>query len=290
MQIETLAPAFPDYQLLDCGGFEKLERFGNVTLVRPEPQAMWQPAHPDRWHQKANARFEQQGSHAGQWHIHKSTPETWELPFVSEFFRLRFRLALTKFKHVGVFPEQAVNWQFIHEQCQRLKSPRILNLFAYTGGASLAARAAGASVTHVDAVKQVVNWAKDNMALSGQDEIRWIVDDAVKFAEREARRGSQYQGILLDPPAFGHGAKGERWKLEDQIDSLLGTLAKLMPVDGCFLVFNAYSLGFSPLLLANLLSDHFPRQAKNLRLAELYLPTQWGNRKLPAGITARFAN
>lgn len=288
--IETLPPNFPAYELLDCGNFQKLERFDNVVLIRPEPQAVWQPTYPDRWEKRANARFEQEGSHSGKWQILKSCPESWEVPYVSEFFSLRFKLALTRFKHVGLFPEQAVNWEFIHEQCQRLKHPRVLNLFAYTGGASLAARAAGASVTHVDAVKQVVAWGKDNMALSGQEDIRWIVDDAVKFAEREARRGSQYNGILLDPPAFGHGAKGERWKLEDQIDTLVGTLKQLLPTDGCFLVFNAYSLGFSPLILENLLRDHFPRAAQNLRLAELYLPSTWGKHKLPAGIVARFAN
>lgn len=288
--IELLAPRFPDYELLDCGGFEKIERFGEVVLIRPEPQAVWQPAKPDQWHRRAHARFEQEGSHNGRWQILKNCPESWELPYRAEFYTLRFKLALTRFKHVGVFPEQATNWDFIYDQCQRLKAPRVLNLFAYTGGASLAARAAGASVTHVDSVKQVVGWAKDNMALSELEDIRWIVDDAVKFAEREARRGSRYGGILLDPPAFGHGAKGERWQLEDQIDGLMGTLAQLLNPDGCFLVFNAYSLGFSALLLENLLRDHFKAAAKNIRLYELYLASSWGPHKLPAGITARLTN
>ncbi len=284
-----------DYQLLDSGNFEKLEQFGPHVLIRPEPQAVWQPQLPrTEWDRSAHARFEQLGSHAGRWDRRREMPDSWEIGYAHDGLRLKFKLALTAFKHIGIFPEQAANWEFIAEQVRLLKGagqvPAVLNLFAYTGGASLAASSAGAQTTHVDSVKQVVGWARENLDRSGLDGVRWIIEDALKFVQREVRRGAKYQGILLDPPAFGHGTKGERWKLEDQIDGLLAECAKLLDPRG-FIVFNAYSLGFSALILEHLLLDHLPNAGKGktsrIEVGELYLLAKAGGRILPAGVVAR---
>ncbi len=287
-----------DYQLIDSGGFEKLERFGPYVLIRPEPQAVWQPSlERPIWDRQAHASFQQLGSHAGKWNLFKEIPENWTLAYRGDDYRLQFKLALTAFKHVGLFPEQAANWEFIVAQTRALAAaghaPHVLNLFAYTGGASLAARAAGATVTHVDSVKQVVSWARENLERSGLEGVRWIVEDALKFVQREGRRGAKYHGILLDPPAFGHGAKGERWKLEDQIDGLLAACAQLLHPEG-FVVLNCYSLGFSALILEHLLRARFaPVQGRSgaarLSIGELYLPATEGGLPLPAGVFGRIA-
>jgi 23S rRNA (cytosine1962-C5)-methyltransferase len=197
-----------------------------------------------------------------------------------------FRLGLTSFKHVGIFPEQSVNWDYIVENIGALKTikPKVLNLFAYTGGASLAAACAGAEVTHVDSIKQVVSWSNENMQLSNLTDIRWMVEDALKFVQREARRGNHYQGIILDPPAFGHGPKGEKWKLEENIAEMMqGVLSILDPAEH-FLILNAYSLGLSALVIENLLKNH---AGKNLHIGELYLQAKTGV-KLPLGVFGRF--
>lgn len=284
-----------DYQLIDSGGFEKLERFGPYLLIRPEPQAVWQPhLARERWLRQAHAHFEQLGSHAGKWHRLRDVPDHWPITYPGVGYSLTFKLALTAFKHIGLFPEQAANWDFIAAQTRQLialsERPTVLNLFAYTGGATLAARAAGAAVTHVDSVKQVVTWARENLERSGLDGVRWIVEDALKFVQREVRRGAQYHGILLDPPAFGHGASGERWKLEDHIDSLLSEVARLLHPKG-FLVFNCYSLGFSSLILEHLLRQRFAavsgKKPARLDIGELYLPAAEGALPLPAGVFGR---
>ncbi|HHG83454.1 MAG TPA: oxidoreductase [Bacteroidetes bacterium] len=283
---------FPDYELIDSGDNEKLERFGRHVLWRPEPQAVWKKAlHISEWKKLAHAHFVQEGSASGTWQrLNPDMPDSWNVNYQSGKMKLRFRLTLTRFKHVGIFPEQAVNWDFIYQQAKRLSSPGILNLFAYTGGASLAARSAGADVIHCDSIKQVVNWANGNMQLSKLDNIRWLVEDAFKFVKREAGRGHTYQGIILDPPAWGHGPKGEKWKLDEQIDQLMGFVAKILDPEKGFLVFNAYSLGYSPLILENLVRSHFkPAQIKNLEVGELCLPERSG-RRLPAGVYARFGN
>jgi len=292
---QASAPHWRSYQLIDTGEGLKVEQFGHVRLIRPEPQAVWPLARPLAAHlAEANGRFVQTGPHAGNWQtLRQPLPESWEMAYLGPDYKLRFRLALTAFKHVGVFPEQAVNWDFVVQQC-RLgaqatgRPPRVLNLFAYTGGATLAAWAAGAQATHLDAVRQVVNWAADNLRLNGGDgAVRWLVDDALKFVQREARRGAQYDGLLLDPPAFGHGPKGERWKLEDQISELLGHCAAILHPQG-FLVFNGYSLGFSPLILENLVRHHFAGHGllASLNAHELYLPDEAG-RRLPCGVVVR---
>ena len=198
-------------------------------------------------------------------------------------------MSLTSFKHVGIFPEQALNWDFIFNTVKKLEveQPRILNLFAYTGGASLAAKAAGGDVTHVDSIKQVINWSRENMESSNLKDIRWVVEDALKFVKREVKRGKKYNGIILDPPAYGIGTNGERWKLEDSINEILADISNLLD-EKHFLVLNVYSLGLSPLILENLIQTNF-RNVENLDLGEVYLNAQSGI-KLPLGILARFNN
>jgi 23S rRNA (cytosine1962-C5)-methyltransferase len=207
-----LCPArWSDYELLDCGNFQKLERFGKVITIRPEPQALWHPVFPEKeWEKQAHVRFIQKGSSSGTWKsLRSEVSSSWKIHYRFENGpALTFRLALTGFKHVGVFPEQAVNWDYIYNSLTQLSGAKFLNLFAYTGGASIAARAAGADVTHVDSIRQVVSWARENMEFSGLKDIRWVVEDALKFVKREAKRGHYYHGIILDPPAYGHDGWG----------------------------------------------------------------------------------
>lgn len=274
-----------NYELLDCGDFEKLERFGEYVLSRPEPQAIWPKQWPaEQWKKLAHARFVQEGSHSGKW-IRNQMPDNWMLEYKSAQMRLMFNLSLTSFKHVGIFPEQAANWEFIYRNAKLNSGAKVLNLFAYTGGASLAARAAGADVVHVDSVKQVISWAKRNMESSGLDNIRWTVEDAAAFVKREAKRGNQYHGIILDPPSYGIGAKGERWKLEENIGELMESIAKILVKKGGFLVFNAYSLGFSSLMIKNLTDATFP-VSKELKFGELFMASKSGF-QLPLGVFVR---
>lgn len=290
--IQTLTPEkFKDYELIDSGDGDKLERFGDYILWRPEPQAVWsKDLGETEWKKLAHARFVQEGSASGKWDRFKEMPDQWHIGYNSRGMKIRFRLGLTRFKHIGIFPEQAVNWDFVYEQSMKRRGGKVLNLFAYTGGATLAARAGGADVIHCDSIKQVVNWANVNQQASGLDGIRWLVEDAFKFVKREANRDHKYQGIILDPPAWGHGPKGEKWKLEEQINELIGLVAKILDPRDAFLVFNAYSLGFSPLILENLLRSHFHKKiTRKMESGELYLPERSG-RKLPAGIFVRFSN
>lgn len=276
-----------DYELLDCGNFEKLERFGEVVLIRPEPQALWQPVwSAEEWQKMAHGRFDQQGSNAGSWvALRKGLPEHWYLKYNSEQLKLKFRLALTGFKHVGIFPEQADNWEYIANSVKKIgQGARVLNLFAYTGGASLAAKQAGADVIHLDSVKQVVSWSRSNMELSGLSDIRWLVEDARKFVQREVKRGRTYQGIMLDPPAYGLGPNGERWKLEEQLGPMMEDVFRLLDPQGHFLVLNAYSLGLSSLIIDNFLAQHYNTAQRES--GELYLQARSGV-KLPLGVFGR---
>lgn len=252
MRSELLsASGWKDYELLDSGRFEKLERFGRYVLARPEPQAVWDRSlSEDEWRARADAVFRRDGrsGERGEWTLRAGMPDRWFVEYGGGM-SLKFRMGLTSFKHVGLFPEQAENWEFIFREVRRLGAgARVLNLFAYTGGASLAARAAGADVTHVDSVKPVVSWARENMEASGMDGIRWIVEDALKFVRREARRGRRYDGIVLDPPAYGRGAAGEKWVLEEHINEMLSLCGELLSARGSFLVLNLYSMGLSALL------------------------------------------
>ena len=282
--MELLHPThFEEYELIDCGDFEKLERFGKYITIRPEPQAVWSKAmKSSEWEQLAHVRFEQNASYAGSWRKMKDMPDQWEIGYtLPNGPQIKFHLSLTSFKHVGVFPEQASHWDYIYENMVKLKlsQPKFLNLFAYTGGASLAAKAAGADVIHLDSIKQVVSWARQNMEISKLDNIRWLVEDAMKFVRREIKRGTKYNGIILDPPAYGHGPNKEQWKLEENINEMVHSVLDMLDEEKHTLVLNTYSLGFSSLILENLLS----KRKNDLKYGELYLQASTGY-KLPLGV------
>ena len=262
-----------DYEIVDSGDGYKLERFGSYYLIRPEPKALWTKSLSDKeWHAlahtlfKPGAGFSKAGKEdSGTWELLKKMPERWFVNYAdNDGLKLRLRLSLTSFKHVGVFPEQAPNWNWIYNQTKKIgenlpqkTNPKILNIFAYTGGATLAARAAGGEVTHVDSVKQVVNWGKENMQESQMDNIRWIIDDALKFVKREGRRGNLYNGLILDPPAYGHGPNGEKWKLDELLFELLRDCEKIVAKEHAFVVLNLYSNGYSALLAKSALKKSF---------------------------------
>jgi 23S rRNA (cytosine1962-C5)-methyltransferase len=284
--MQLLTPKnFNDYELIDCGDFEKLERFGKYITIRPEPQAVWSKRYSVKeWEKLAHVKFIPKSSSSGDWKMLKKMPEQWTIDYsFNQNSKITLRLGLTSFKHVGVFPEQAVNWQKIHTFLSKQNGPKFLNLFAYTGAASIAARAAGAEVTHVDSIKQVVTWANENMQKSNLDNIRWLVDDALKFVKKEIRRGNKYQGIILDPPAFGHGPNGEKWKLEDNINEMMQSVIELVDVKSHLLILNAYSLGFSALVPQNLLKPFAERHHSSLEIGELYLNAKSGV-QLPLGV------
>lgn len=289
--MQLLSPSrWKDYELLDSGNFEKLERFGKYITIRPEPQAVWDPVlKAAEWEKLAHLKFVPKSSSAGDWvKLKREAVERWNISYALPGGKeISFRLGLTSFKHVGVFPEQAVNWDYIYSSLKEMKTskPKFLNLFAYTGGATLAARAAGAEVTHVDSIKQVVSWANENMQLSNLDNIRWMVDDALKFVKKEQRRGNKYNGIILDPPAFGHGPNGEKWKLEDNINEMAKAVVDLLNPQEHFLILNAYSLGFSAMILENLFRD----RKKNLETGELFLKAKHGG-VLPLGVFGKLKN
>ena len=292
--MQLLTPEnFSDYELIDTGNFEKLERFGKYILIRPEPQAVWRKNLSDKeWEKQAHVKFISKSSSAGTWKKLKEMPDRWGIKYQvssikTEKMEIVFRLGLTSFKHVGIFPEQAVNWNYIFECVSEMnvQQPKILNLFAYTGGASLSARAAGADVTHLDSIKQVVTWAKENMELSGLKDIRWLVEDAMTYVRREVKRGKKYHGIVLDPPAYGHGPKGESWKLEDEINEMMKLVFQLLE-EKYFLILNTYSLGFSSLVIENIFKSY---TKDKFETGELYLQSST-NQKLPLGVFGRIQN
>jgi len=268
-----------DYALIDSGGGKKLERFGKYVLIRPEPKAFWlSNLKPAEWENKAHAEFIQRSSNSGEWKKFKPMNEEWPLNFSIDNKTFTFSLRLTKFKHVGVFPEQAVNWELISSKLN--PNSKFLNLFAYTGAASIVAKSSGADVYHVDSIKQVISWSKQNMEHSGLDNIRWVLEDALKFAQREEKRGNKYDFILMDPPSFGHGPKGEKWQLSEKINPLLKACSSILNSDGC-LVWNNYSLGLSEMAIENLLKQHFT--GKKTRLGELYIKDSF-DKNLPMGV------
>jgi 23S rRNA (cytosine1962-C5)-methyltransferase len=286
--MQLLTPLhWQDYELIDCGDFEKLERFGNYITIRPEPQAVWKKRYAySEWEKLAHVKFVPKSSSSGDWKSFKKMPDQWTINYSLGNTQITLRLGLTSFKHVGVFPEQACNWDVIYNFLVDLEKPKFLNLFAYTGGASIAARAAGADVTHVDSIKQVVNWANENMQKSKLDNIRWMIDDALKFVKKEQRRGNLYQGIILDPPAFGHGPNGEKWKLEDNILEMIDSVLEIVDPKQHLLILNAYSLGFSALVPENLLQPFSAKHKSNLSIGELFLNAKSGV-KLPLGVWGR---
>ena len=324
--VEVPSKQWKDYELLDSGCGEKLERFGQIITVRPEPKALWDRSMSEaEWRRLAHFSFKlasaqnggrdagKGGKNAGSgaiedrgtWERHKKADEQWYIRYGADTGsasvagaagasgpQFRLRLGLTAFKHVGIFPEQAPNWEFIYRQVRRLAGnaagsgpertantgperndvgggaagvleaappPKVLNLFAYTGGASLAAKAAGADVTHLDSIRQVVTWARGNMEASGMDGIRWIVEDAMKFVQREERRGNLYDGIILDPPAYGHGPNGEKWKLDDSLFGLLRSVSHILKPQNSFMVLNLYSNGYSAALGETIVRQAFGR-------------------------------
>ena len=283
---EQLTPDFRDYELIDSGDFEKLERFGRIVTRRPEPQAIWHKSLSEgEWQRLADASFlrDEKSEERGEWRVKPQTPDRWTIAYRYKEMQLKMRLAMTSFKHVGIFPEQAANWNFIYDNCVALKAkrqPRVLNLFAYTGGAT------GADVTHVDSVKQVVTWSRENMEQSGLDGVRWIVEDALKFVRREVRRGNRYDGIILDPPAYGRGANGEKWVLEEHIGEMLACCAELLEKRDAFLVLNLYSMGLSSTLARTAVRQAFGEPQME-QYGELTFTDRAG-KELPLGTYYRF--
>ena len=294
--IEYPDKSWKDYELLDSGNGEKLERFGRFILRRPEPKALWFPnMEESEWNRLAHtafipgAGFGKAGKEdSGTWKRLGKMEDQWHIRYsVGGGRDIDLRLGLTSFKHVGVFPEQAPNWDYIFRKVREYPQgtkPKVLNLFAYTGAASLAANAAGAEVTHLDSVRQVVTWARGNMECSGLDGIRWIVEDAMKFAAREERRGNVYQGIILDPPAYGHGPDGEKWKLDECLFELLRHVNSILAPEKSFLVLNLYSNGFSAALGETLVRQAF--SVKKTESGELALKDRYG-KVLPLSIVIR---
>lgn len=285
-QIDLRTPEhWSEYELIDSGNFEKLERFGTQVLIRPEPQAVWDKSLSEaEWKKMANISFRREASNPekGEWKFNGKPVHNWIIKYPLRNHHLTFELQLTSFKHVGLFPEQADNWEYIYDEVQKRDQPKVLNLFAYTGGASLAACAAGADVVHLDAVHKVVTWSRENMEKSNLDGIRWLVEDAFSFVQREVRRDKKYDGIILDPPAYGRGPKGEKWVLEEQINALMKNIGTLLNPGG-FIVMNLYSMGLSALVADNLLRTHLGVEAT---LVENYLEDRFGKR-LPLGTVAR---
>ena len=290
-----------DYELIDTGNREKLERFGKYILARPEPQAVWQRSLPEsEWDKLAHARYMRlkgkktsgDEPERGAWNRKPKMPDQWNISYRYGELNLTFRLGLTSFGHIGVFPEQASNWNYIYDLLKSPSSPvtrhpsRVINLFAYTGGSSLAARAAGAEVVHVDSVKPVITWAREMMEASGLDNIRWVVEDAMAFVRREVKRGNRYDGIILDPPAYGRGPDGEKWILEDSIDEIIALCSQLLEPRQGFLVLSLYSMGFSALICENLVKNHFGEVA-GIESGEFYFPDH-ARRRLPLGTFVRF--
>lgn len=323
MAIEYPSASWKDYELIDSGNFEKLERFGTFCMARPEPKALWDKTLSDsEWNRmihtrfRAGAGFGKAGKEdSGTWERMRRMDDQWYIKYngygpagtesaadKAEGPSFSIRLGLTSFKHVGVFPEQAPNWEFIYSSTRRLvekakaegrPAPKVLNLFAYTGAASLAAKAAGADVTHLDSVRQVVTWARGNMEHSRLDGIRWIVEDAMKFARREAKRGNVYQGIILDPPAYGHGPDGEKWKLDECLYDILKCVAAILAPQDSFMVLNLYSNGYSAMLGETLVREAFKLHVSEGTLpaissGELCLKDRYG-KILPLSIFVRLA-
>lgn len=272
MNYKILTPSkFTDYELLDCGDGYKLERFGKVKLIRPEPQANWKPQlHMDEWMSVANARFETTDGTKGKWQHLRETQSTWRMLYKTSDLKLSFILKLTGFKHVGLFPEQCVHWDYIFKNAKNLKGAKVLNLFAYTGAASLAAKAAGADVIHLEGLKQLVTWASQNMELNNQSDIRWLVEDARKYVAKEVKRGHKYHGIIMDPPSFGIGPGGERFIIEENLRPLIESVGQMLERQ-FFVVCNSYSFKYSALSLSNMFQAALPARAQ-IELGELATP------------------
>jgi 23S rRNA (cytosine1962-C5)-methyltransferase len=289
--------SWKEYELIDCGDFEKLERFGRYVLIRPEPQAIWNKSlSDDEWKKMADAKFvrEQKDKFRytddvkGGWSKNPSMPDSWNISYMYEDLRLNLRLALTGFGHVGIFPEQGNNWNFIHDTLKTWsgKKSRVLNLFAYTGAASVVARAGGADVVHCDASRPGINWASQNMQLNGLADIRWVYEDAFKFVRREVKRGNHYDGLIMDPPPYGRGPEGEKWTLQEQLNELIAMSSKLLEPKNSFFILSMYAVGLSPVVGLNIAKTHFGQA--NPEFGEFYLKASQPGKDLPMGTFLRF--
>ena len=294
-----IANSWKDYEVLDTSGGEKLERWGGYQLIRPDPQVIWNSDKKDRGWRKPNAHYHRSKKGGGEWEFF-DLPQQWSIQYKS----LTFQLKPFSFKHTGLFPEQAVNWDWFSERIRKETKERIgnygeanaepvkvLNLFAYTGGATLAAVAAGAAVTHVDASKGMVNWAKENARSSGLEDapIRWLVDDCMKFVEREIRRGNTYDGLIMDPPSYGRGPKGEIWKIEDAIYPLVQSCTELLSEKPLFFLINSYTTGLAPAVLTYMLGLTVQKKyGGSVSADEIGLPVRDTGLVLPCGASGRW--
>ncbi len=282
-----IADQWKDYEILDTSDGEKLERWGDYILLRPDPQIIWHSAKALPQWKQLNGHYHRNARGGGEWEFFH-LPQQWTISYRN----LKFQLKPFSFKHTGLFPEQAVNWDWISSIIKNANRPlKVLNLFAYTGGATLAAAAAGAGVTHVDASKGMVAWAKENAQISGLEQapVRWLVDDCVKFVEREIRRGNRYDGIIMDPPSYGRGPKGEIWKMEDCIFSLIQLCTKLLHKNSEFFLINSYTTGLAPSVLTYMLSTELlPRFGGRVQADEIGLPVTSTGLALPCGSSGRW--
>lgn len=282
------AKDWKDYELLDCSEGERLERWGKVILIRPDPQVIWNtPKEHPMW-KHADARYVRSSQGGGHWEYRRELPEFWKINYKD----LTFKISPTGFKHTGLFPEQAVNWDMMREKIKAAKAEgrevRVLNLFAYTGGATVAAASAGASVCHVDAAKGMVHWARENAELSSLNEkpIRWIVDDCKKFVEREIRRGSKYDAVILDPPSYGRGPGGEIWKLEEHVFELVSLVSEVLTEEPLFVLLNSYTTGLSASTMAYVLGSAMKKFGGKVEAEEIGLPVTQSGMALPCGSSA----
>lgn len=282
-----IADNWKDYEVIDCSDGEKLERWGEYLLVRPDPQVIWNTPKSHYGWKKMNGHYHRSVKGGGEWEFF-NLPEQWSINYKS----LTFQLKPFSFKHTGLFPEQAVNWDWFSGIIQAADRPvKVLNLFAYTGGATLAAAAAGASVTHVDASKGMIGWAKENAKTSGLSEapIRWLVDDCVKLVEREIRRGNKYDGIIMDPPSYGRGPKGEIWKIEDSIYDFIGLCSRLLSKEPLFFLVNSYTTGLAPSVLTYMISEEIGNKFGGKVVSdEIGLPVSSTGLVLPCGASGRW--
>ena len=281
-----IADQWKDYEIIDTSKGEKLERWGNYLLVRPDPQVIWDTPKSHRGWKKMNAHYHRSKKGGGEWEFF-DLPEQWTIQYKS----LTFNLKPFSFKHTGLFPEQAVNWDWFSEKIRNAGRPvKVLNLFAYTGGATLAAAAAGAQVTHVDASKGMVTWAKENAVSSGLGDapIRWLVDDCVKFVEREIRRGNHYDAIIIDPPSYGRGPKGEIWKIEEAIHPLIKLCTNILSEDPLFFLVNSYTTGLAPAVLTYMLATELKKHKGKVDSQEIGLPVTQSGLVLPCGASGRW--
>ena len=282
-----VAKNWKDYEILDMANGEKLERWGNIVLIRPDPQIIWkEKTFPNKW-KTANAKYNRSKTGGGMWDYKTKLPEAWQIKYKN----LTFNIKPMGFKHTGLFPEQAVNWDWMIDKIKNTKREiKVLNLFAYTGGATVACLSAGTSVCHVDSSKGMVAWAKENVISSGLKDakVRYIIDDVVKFVEREIRRGNKYDAIIMDPPSYGRGTKGEVWQFENNISDLVKLCSEVLSDKPLFFLINSYTTGISPEVLANILKMDLKDYKGKISAGEIGLPMQNSDLILPCGIYARW--